>query len=472
MTIETVAILSPGDMGHAVGRSLAEHGLKIITCLAQRSERTRKLAAAAELEDVATLEALVEQADLILSIMPPSTALASASEVAAAMENVGNAPCYADCNAISPMTAKRIAAVMARCGAAFVDAGIIGAPPGKAPSLTRFYVSGGQAPNLQALDCNRIDVHQMGPDIGRASAMKMCYASLTKGTWTLYAAALVTAEAMGLSEPLLRELAANRPTVEADMRRMVPRLPVDAGRWIGEMDEIAATFAQAGLPTGFHQGAAEMFRMLHRTLIARENRQTIDPDRTLEQALALFCDALPGRRFTGAVAPGGPVASIAARPLDGPGFAPFGDVIAVGTGSPGTRDDLAAAMENRRDHARLAPNLSRNAPTSMPLRVQWMERHPYSSQTFIPVDLGRYLVLVAPRAESGDPRIDQLQAFLADSSQGITYHPNIWHHPFTALDRPSECIVLRYDDGSDADTEWFEVQDGPVIRLADEDRGR
>ena len=125
MTIETVAILSPGDMGHAVGRSLAEHGLKIITCLAQRSERTRKLAAAAELEDVATLEALVEQADLILSIMPPSTALASASEVAAAMENVGNAPCYADCNAISPMTAKRIAAVMARCSAEFVDAGII-----------------------------------------------------------------------------------------------------------------------------------------------------------------------------------------------------------------------------------------------------------------------------------------------------------------------------------------------------------
>jgi ureidoglycolate lyase len=124
-------------------------------------------------------------------------------------------------------------------------------------------------------------------------------------------------------------------------------------------------------------------------------------------------------------------------------------------------------MENRRDHARLAPTMSRNAPTEMPLRVKWMERHPYSSQTFIPHDLGRYLVLVAPKDDHGDPRIDQLQAFVSDSSQGITYHPDVWHHPFTALDRPSECFVLRYDDGGDDDTHWFEVADGPVIGLAD-----
>jgi ureidoglycolate lyase len=103
----------------------------------------------------------------------------------------------------------------------------------------------------------------------------------------------------------------------------------------------------------------------------------------------------------------------------------------------------------------------------MPLRVKWMERHPYSSQTFIPHDLGRYLVLVAPCADNGDPFIDQLQAFVADASQGVTYRPDVWHHPFTALDRPSECFVLRYDDGTDSDTQWFEVAGGPVIRLAD-----
>ena len=465
MAIKTVAILSPGDMGHAVGRALAGHGLTVITCLAGRSRRTQKLAAAGGLEAVPTLEVLVERADLILSIMPPSATLESAGAVAEAMLSVERAPCYADCNAISPMTARRIATVVTNSGGAFVDAGIVGPPPGKAPSPTRFYVSGGDAPLLQALDCGSISVRQMGPEIGRASAMKMCYAALTKGTWTLYAAALVTAEAMGLSEPLLSELASSRPAVEADMRRMVPRLPVDAGRWIGEMEEIAATFAQAGLPTGFHRGAAEMFAMLHRTPIARETRETLDPGRTLEQALVIYRDALPGRQFAGAA--GGDAGGIVARRLDAAPFAPFGDVIVLGAGSPGTRDDLAAAMENRRDHARLAPTLSRNAPTAMPLRVKWMERHPYSSQTFIPHDLGRYLVLVAPRADNGDPRINQLQAFVADASQGVTYRPDVWHHPFTALDRPSECFVLRYDDGTDDDTQWFEVADGPVIRLAD-----
>ena len=465
MAIKTVAILSPGDMGHAVGRALVGHGLNVLTCLAGRSPRTQKLAAQGGLEVVPTLEALVERADLIMSIMPPSSALEFAGVVAQAMRKVGHAPCYADCNAISPMTARRIATVITKGGGAFVEAGIVGPPPGKASSPTRLYVSGSDAPLLQALDCGSIAVRQMGPEIGCASAMKMCYAALTKGAWTLYAAALVTAESMGLSEPLLSELASSRPAVEADMRRMVPRLPVDAGRWIGEMEEIAATFAQAGLPTGFHRGAAEMFAMLHRTPIARETRETLDPGRTLEQALVMYRDALPGRQFAGAAGAG--AAGIVAQPLDAALFAPFGNVIALRAGLPGTRDDLTAAMENRRDHARLAPTMSRNAPTAMPLRVKWMERHPYSSQTFIPHDLGRYLVLVAPCADNGDPFIDQLQAFVADASQGVTYRPDVWHHPFTALDRPSECFVLRYDDGTDSDTQWFEVAGGPVIRLAD-----
>ena len=143
MAIKTVAILSPGDMGHAVGRALAGHGLTVITCLAGRSRRTQKLAAAGGLEAVPTLEVLVERADLILSIMPPSAALESAGAVAEAMQSVERAPCYADCNAISPMTARRIAAVVTNSGGAFVDAGIVGPPPGKAPSPTRFYVSGG-----------------------------------------------------------------------------------------------------------------------------------------------------------------------------------------------------------------------------------------------------------------------------------------------------------------------------------------
>ena len=115
--IHTIAILSPGDMGHAVGRALGEHGHNVITCLAGRSERTKALAGQGGFNDVADLEILTKAADLILSIIPPAAGLATAESVAAAMERSGAKPHYADCNALSPATAGRIADVITGAGA-------------------------------------------------------------------------------------------------------------------------------------------------------------------------------------------------------------------------------------------------------------------------------------------------------------------------------------------------------------------
>lgn len=461
MKIETVAILSPGDMGHSVGRDLSGRGLRIITCLEGRSERTRKLAAAAGFTDAGSLVEMVSQADLILSIMPPSSALETAHALASAIMAAGSTPIVADCNAVSPETARKIASVMDDCGAPFVDAGIVGPPPGKSDQPTRFYVSGPQADAFAAIDGGGISVRQMGPEIGRASAIKMCYAAVTKGSWTLYTAALVTAEVMGMTDLYLKELESSRPSVAAEMRRMVPRLPVDAGRWIGEMAEIASTLGGAGLPRGFHEGAGDMFRLLDKTPIAKETRETIDPARTLEQALAIYAEfaqgSVPKKQSADASV------TVTAQPLTAEAFAPFGDVIAIGTGEPGTRDAFAAAMDNKRTDARLNVSVSRAHPTSTPHKVKWMERHPHSGQTFVPLDISRYLILVTVSDSEGMPRMDQLQAFVAGPHQGINYHTNVWHHPFTALDKPSECLVLRFDDGSDADTEWYEVADGPTV---------
>jgi ureidoglycolate hydrolase/3-hydroxyisobutyrate dehydrogenase-like beta-hydroxyacid dehydrogenase len=461
VNIETVAILSPGDMGHSVGRDLSGRGLRIITCLEGRSERTRKLAAAAGIEDAGSLVEMVSQADLILSIMPPSSALETARSLASAITAAGSMPIVADCNAVSPDTVRKIASVMEDCGAPFIDAGIVGPPPGKSDQPTRFYVCGPQADAFAVIDGGGISVRQMGPEIGRASAIKMCYAAVTKGSWTLYTAALVTAEVMGMTDLYLKELESSRPSVAAEMRRMVPRLPVDAGRWIGEMAEIASTLGSAGLPRGFHEGAGELFQLLNKTPIANETRETIDPTRTLEQALAIYAKAAQGsnrkQQSTDATV------TLMAQPLTAEAFAPFGDVIAIGSGEPGTRDAFAAAMDNKRADARLNVSVSRAHAMPVPLKVKWMERHPHSGQTFVPLDLSRYLILVTSSDSEGMPRMDQLQAFVAGPDQGINYHTNVWHHPFTALDRPSECLVLRFDDGSDADTEWFEVADGPTV---------
>ena len=139
-----------------------------------------------------------------------------------------------------------------------------------------------------------IAVLNAGEEIGRASAVKMCYAAVTKGTWTLYTAALTAAEALGVSDELHEEFQFSRPDQYQEMERMVPRMPLDAGRWIGEMHEIAATLGGTGVTPNFHKGAADIFELLTETPIAKETRQTVDKSRTLKQALEIYAAHLPG----------------------------------------------------------------------------------------------------------------------------------------------------------------------------------
>src|SRR5690606_3380875 len=199
MTIRTVAILSPGEMGSAVGSAFHASGLDVITTLEGRSGPTRKRAAAAGFRDAGSLDAVLAQADIVLSIMPPEFATATAETVAAAMRRTGHAPPYADCNAVSPDTARRIAAMIAAAGARFIDGGIVGRPPNRTDQRTRFFVAGPDAALMDAFDCRGVDIRQCGPEIGRGSAIKMCYAAITKGTSALHAAVLIAAEALGVA---------------------------------------------------------------------------------------------------------------------------------------------------------------------------------------------------------------------------------------------------------------------------------
>lgn len=296
MTIRTVAIQSPGDMGNGVGIALQAAGFRVITALEGRSERTRGLAAAAKIEDVGTLRSLVAEADLILSILPPSAAVTLAAELADAARAAGATPTIADCNAISPASAAKVGAHIQSAGCPFIDAGIIGLAPGKSDLPTRFYCSGPDTSALEAIACDGIAVKPLDDAIGTASAMKMVYASITKGTMTLHAAALTAAESFGLSEAFHAELASSQGAAWNAMNRMTPRLPLDAGRWVGEMHEISATYGEAGLPTGFHEAAAEMFETLDTTPIAAETRETVDPTRTLTDALTMYVDAVRARK--------------------------------------------------------------------------------------------------------------------------------------------------------------------------------
>ncbi len=288
-----IAILMPGDMGHGVGQALIAKGHDAICCLDGRSDHTRALATRAGMRDVGSLDAAVAEAELVLSILPPDRALDQAEAVSAAMHRTGAMPIYADCNAISPTTMKRIALLFAPFGTTVIDCGIIGLNPIKTPP-TRFYVSGPDCTALKALRSQAIQVEVIGEEIGKASAMKMVYAAGTKGVWTLQTALLLTAARQGVLEPLLEELAYSQKANLEAMRGRIPFLPADSARWAPEMEEIAATFADAGVTDGFHKGAADIFRLLAQTPFAEETRETLDRSRTLEDALAEYVKHLGG----------------------------------------------------------------------------------------------------------------------------------------------------------------------------------
>lgn len=291
MDLNTIAILMPGDMGHAVGRSLHAAGHDVICALEGRGDHTRAMARQGNLRDVGSLAAVVAEADMILSILPPAAALGLAQNVANEMNAQNKRPIYVDCNAIAPATAIEVGAVITQTGAQFIDAGIIGMPPGQGGG-PRFYVSGPDQAAMAALDGKGFQVIGMGADLGQASAIKMAYAGLTKGTWTLHTAVLLAAEQMGVTEALLTEFEGSQVQALNAMRARVPYIPADSARWVGEMEEIAKSFGDAGVTPGFHEGAAEIFRVLARTPFAAETRADMDRSRTLEDALAVYAQHL------------------------------------------------------------------------------------------------------------------------------------------------------------------------------------
>jgi 3-hydroxyisobutyrate dehydrogenase-like beta-hydroxyacid dehydrogenase len=291
MSIQTVGILSPGDMGHAIGAVLLEHRLRVITNLRGRSART--VALAAGFRDVSDDETLVREADVLLSILPPDRACALAERVAAALHSTGARLLYVDCNAIAPRTVRAIEHVLTEAGADFVDGGIIGGPPQPGQSGPRLYVSGPRAGEVAELQASGLDVRVLGSHSGLASGLKMCYASVTKGLTALATIALTAGQAQGLQEALLAELRALSlfPTIE----RSVPGMPPKAYRWVGEMEEIAQTFADLGLPAQMSEGAASLYRFVQATVLGTETPEQRQSGRTLEEVAMILSAALTER---------------------------------------------------------------------------------------------------------------------------------------------------------------------------------
>jgi 3-hydroxyisobutyrate dehydrogenase-like beta-hydroxyacid dehydrogenase len=255
-----IGLLHPGEMGAAVASCLTGRGLEVGWVPVGRSPVTAGRAAAAGLTGVLTVSELAARADFILSICPPHAALDTARAVAG---SPGGFPgVFVDANAISPGTARQIRAVVEQAGGSYVDGGIIGPPPA-GPGSTRLYLSGPQAGEVADLFAGTaLDTPVIGAQPGSvaASAVKMAYAGWSKGAAALLLAVRGLARAEGVEDILLAEWALSQPGLDGRSAMAAESAAAKGWRWSGEMEEIAASMAADGLPGGFHQAAADIFR--------------------------------------------------------------------------------------------------------------------------------------------------------------------------------------------------------------------
>lgn len=255
-----IGVLHPGAMGSVVGLAAREGGHDVAWVSAGRSDESRRRAHDAGLRAFDDLRGLTNWAEVILSVVPPHAAEATAR----AAIDAGFRATYVDANAIAPATSERIDTLVRAGGASYVDGSIVGGPPERRGE-TRLYLSGEGADRVGAIfDDTRLEAVVLTRSPYAASAFKMCYAGYTKGASAMLLAIVRLARAYGLEEELRAEWALSIPDLPDRATRTEDRAPIKAWRWAGEMEEIARAFADEGLPDGFHRAAARIYASISR----------------------------------------------------------------------------------------------------------------------------------------------------------------------------------------------------------------
>ncbi len=267
-----VGIVGTGEMGSAVGAAYRAGGARVVASVTGRSDRSGRLAQAAGLELLGSPDEVVRAAEIVLSVVPPAAARDVARDIAAAATRTRASPLVADLNAVSPATVAKLQQLLAGAGLDLVDGSISGPPP-RAAGGTRLYLSGQRAGEIAALEAPGLVARVVGDEPGRASAVKMCTASVYKGHVALLVHALLTARAHGVVDEVLDDLSGSYPELVERANVVVARAAAKAGRYVGEMHEIEATQAAAGLPASLFAGMADVYGALATKAAAEAHRR-------------------------------------------------------------------------------------------------------------------------------------------------------------------------------------------------------
>ena len=258
MSKQNIGVIHPGMMGICVAATIQNSGHEVYWASEGRGPQSRERAEKFNLSDAGSLATLCETCSVIVSVCPPHAAEDVAEQVLAhSFQGV-----YLDVNAISPQRTIRIGQLMHRAGVDFVDGGIIGFPVWQR-GKTWLYLSGEKATEAASF-CSGgpLETSVVGDKIGKASALKMCYAAYTKGTTALLCGILATAQVLGVREELETQWSRDWTNFGTQAGERVRNVTAKAWRFAGEMAEIAATFREAGMPGEFHAAAEIIYRRL------------------------------------------------------------------------------------------------------------------------------------------------------------------------------------------------------------------
>lgn len=263
----TVAIVSPGAMGSALGRVWQAGGARVVATVTGRSARTCALAEGLEL--LPDLDAVVGTADVVVSVCPPAAAADAMAAILDGVRRTNARPLLADLNAVAPATVHRLAGQARAAGLDLVDGAISGRPPSPEDDPgSMLYLSGDRAHELAGLAAPGLRTMVVGPEVGQASGVKMCTASVYKGSTALWAQALQTAEQLGVTDVVLADLAEAFPGTAEHAARLIALATSKSARFVGEMEQIAATQGAAGASPELFEAMAAVYRRLSTTPLA------------------------------------------------------------------------------------------------------------------------------------------------------------------------------------------------------------
>jgi 3-hydroxyisobutyrate dehydrogenase-like beta-hydroxyacid dehydrogenase len=280
----TIGILYPGDMGHNVARVLLEDGFTVVTTLVGRSERTQRLSKSAAITMLDSLPQVAEQAELVLSIVPPAAAKTVAAEFVTAARQTAKRPLYVDVNAISPMTTQEVGEIITQAGIPYLDACIIG-PARDVRGRCTFYISGPDGRRFEEQVGKSIRTHVLGDHIGQASAFKIAFSGLNKGLAALLFELTVAGKEFGFLDELLRTYSSVLPGIMQTLEWLVPTYPMHSARRADEMAELAEMLEHFGFSSVMARGTQETLAAVGRLKLAERYPERGEHDWTMRDVI-------------------------------------------------------------------------------------------------------------------------------------------------------------------------------------------